>query len=570
MSLPKSTSKNDSNKNSLDFNLLGEYYHPITTTTDYQKIYTKETTTSPAVKTHSKNLSRYTEINKNDTKTVKTLKQKGKFPTLKDSMTKRNTNLSCQISRNENYLGDNTTSATLEEKEFKNATDLETENKLSEIKELILCYLCRQKPISPKLCPNCQKIACNNCLKDWFKNKANKKCFYCNKIMTYEKMINIPIIDNISNLLDNLILKVNNSISYKSKKNNKTIPTNRKKTNDLSLPKTTCKHSYQVTENNNTLIDKIQINNSGKFEIKDNKDLNYCEKHPEQPLTYYCVNCDKAYCDTCFVFFGNEKNNHIDHKIIEFEKYKKFKFSEIFKESENLDEKSEEINAYINRCKAMINCYEFEKKVVGKYLKLLIDNFNEQINENIKILNDLINNYNNYLIQIKKVQNDIQKYYAYKINDIENDNNKLLTEITKINNIKYYTSKEIDSYSNLSTKIFFNVYQTDLKKYMIKNEGFHFKANLVGSSYQLGLIQKQNEIQIYIYYPIDMNIHKNKFILPFVFLRRKNNNWESFELKESMTYKGNNYFIKRFKSHNFSPINSYVKIKGIIYESWFG
>ena len=105
---------------------------------------------------------------------------------------------------------------------------------------------------------------------------------------------------------------------------------------------------------------------------------------------------------------------------------------------------------------------------------------------------------------------------------------------------------------------------------MIKNEGFHFKANLEGSCYQLGLIQKQNEIQIYIYYPIDMNIHKNKFILPFVFLRRKNNNWESFELKESLTYKGNNYFIKRFKSNNFSPINSYVKIKGIIYESWFG
>ena len=238
------------------------------------------------------------------------------------------------------------------------------------------------------------------------------------------------------------------------------------------------------------------------------------------------------------------------------------------KQSEELDEKIEEINTYINRCNAIKNCYEFERGAVVKYLKLLIYNYNEQVNENLKTLNDLIDNYNTYLFQIKKVQKDINKFYTWKLNGCNNEK-KLMSGINKVNNINYLTSKEIDNYSDLSPKIFFNAYQTDMKKYMIKNEKFHFKANLSNSDYHLGIIKKQNEIQVYIYYPIDENIHKKKFILPFVFVRRKNNNWESFELKESMIYKGNIYFIKRFKNNSFDSINSYLKVKGVVYESWF-
>ena len=539
---------NQNNKNSLDFNTLGEYYRPInTSSTEYQnqKNFKNEFAASP-LQPSNKKIVRNSA--KNDPKTEKSLKKKGKFLTLKDS-NHRSNNLSCQISRNENNLNEITMTSTLQEKELNNKNlYAENENfrKIKEIKDLILCYICRQKSISPKICPSCQKIVCEKCAKYFF--AKNKKCFYCNIEMSFDKMVSIPLIDNISNLIDKLMTESKLSIKPKFK--------NSKNNNFKEVEKTPQKFLNKNKE--------IQNGLNGKIETKEN--IENCQKHTDQPLSYYCKECKKPYCKTCLVFFGSEKNNHDGHKMIEYDKFKNNNSNEIVKQSENLDEKFDEINAYINRCKAMKNCYEFERQIVVKYLNLLIDNYNEQVNENIKILNDLINNYNNYLAQIKKGQKDIQKFYTWKMNDSDN---KLLSDIIKINNIKYYTSKEVDSYSNLSSKIFFNVYQTDLKKYIIKNEGFHFKTNLIGSKYQLGLIQKQNEIQIYIYYPLDENIHKKKFILPFVFLRRKNNNWESFELKESLTYKGNNYFIKRFKSCNFSPVNSYIKIKGIAYESWF-
>ena len=45
--------------------------------------------------------------------------------------------------------------------------------------------------------------------------------------MTYDKSVSIPLIDNISNLLDGIVVKVNNSISFKINQNNNQILTNR-------------------------------------------------------------------------------------------------------------------------------------------------------------------------------------------------------------------------------------------------------------------------------------------------------------------------------------------------------
>ena len=546
---------NIDNSNNFDLNTLGQYYCPISTTsTDYQnqQFFKKETAVSPSIPSSNKKLPNSSL--KNNTKVKKT-KKMGKMLILKDSMNHQNSNISCRISRNENNLNEITTMPTLEEKEVlsKNLyNENESRKKIIEMKELILCSICRQKPISPKMCPNCQKIACEKCAKYYF--ETNKKCFYCNKETSFEEMISIPIIDSLSNIIEKLVIDTN--LTLKPKYN-------------------TCKNNIKVIERTsnkflnlgkNNIIIKNKLNEKNENVKVNIENIDNCKIHTDQTLAYYCVQCKKAYCKTCFVFFGDEKNKHEGHEIISYEKYKTINSNEIVKQSEDLDAKYDEINAYINRCKALKNCYEFERKIVIKYFNLLVDNYNEQVNDNIKLLNDLINSYNNHLTQIKKGQKDIQKYYTWKLND---ENNKLLTDIIKINNMKYYTSKEIDSYSNLSSKIFFNVYQTDLKKFIISKGGFHFKTNLNGSKYQLGLIQKKNEIQLYIYYPLEENMQKKKFILPFVFLRKKNNNWESFELKESMTYKGNNYFIKRFKSFDFLPMDSYIKIKGIIYESWF-
>ena len=57
--------------------------------------------------------------------------------------------------------------------------------------------------------------------------------------------------------------------------------------------------------------------------------------------------------------------------------------------------------------------------------------------------------------------------------------------------------------------------------------------------------------------------------MPYIYLKKNETKWELFELKESLIYNGNNYFIKRFKADNFCDINSNIKIKGVLYENYF-
>ena len=58
---------------------------------------------------------------------------------------------------------------------------------IKEIKDSVICYICLMKVTSPKMCPNCHRIACEKCLKSWFITKNNKSCGYCRAVMTFDK-----------------------------------------------------------------------------------------------------------------------------------------------------------------------------------------------------------------------------------------------------------------------------------------------------------------------------------------------------------------------------------------------
>ena len=243
------------------------------------------------------------------------------------------------------------------------------------------------------------------------------------------------------------------------------------------------------------------------------------------------------------------------------------KVSQFMKEKKNLEDKSEEIITYIKRCEALKECYEYERKIVLNYINNIIKNFNNEIYENINILDFIIKTYTNYLEQIEKCIKYIQKFCINS--KINNYYEKLVkTKISNINIIKYYNSKEIDSYSDLSKNININVYQTKLKKFGIKEKYFFYNIPLSNTNkYNLSIVRKKREVQIYIYWPEDKTFDKNINLLPFIFIRRKHKNWESYLLTEFLNYKGNNYYIKRFNSKNFCSINSYFKIKAILYET---
>ena len=178
-------------------------------------------------------------------------------------------------------------------------------------------------------------------------------------------------------------------------------------------------------------------------------------------------------------------------------------------------------------------------------------------------------NYKSYIENIKIIQDNIQKYIFIKYDENENiiHEDNLLINVAKIKNLEYL--KNTDIYVDLSPKIIFNVYQTEIRQFDIFNINFRFKAKLNNSHYNLIVLKKEKEIQIYIYYPCENNNQNKKFILPYIYLKKKDNDWEIFELDEFLIYKNHNYFIKRFDANKFCKLNDFIKIKGVLYETSF-
>ena len=573
------------NERKIDLANLGQFYRPITfynycpAQTSFENNDLSQN--NPKVMKKIENISCSPNII-NNSKTIK-VKFENMSNRINESFGKKNSNNSYNISRNDN-MNENTTISTKDDKIINSS--IEEKTKMSKIKELMTCFLCHEKLIHPKICPNCFKIACEECLKKWFINKNNNKCFFCHKNITLEKMIFIPVINNISNILNkitfdikndsslvfkqlnskktyNNLNKINKNNNFESNKSNISCGTTGnliKKSPNNSLDLRNCYKKVKQRKFPNS-ISESPFSNASKKETTYNEN---CQIHPDQLLFYYCVDCEKSYCRTCFVFFGQEKNNHIGHQIIDYEKFKNKNNFELMEAIKDLKENNVKINFLINQCESLKNCYLNEKEIVNNYIKSFIKNYNEKIEENIKKINDIINNYQKYIQQINKTRENIKKYYS-TINDINQAS--LIKEIKKVNSMEY--TKSIDSFADLSPKFFFNTYLSDLMSYNIIDKNFRLKTKLGDSKYNLVVLRKENEIQIYIYYPVEKGTKIKKSILPYIYLKKKDDNWEMFELKEFLTYNGHNYFIKRYDAETFCPINSYIIIKGVLYENFF-
>ena len=393
--------------------------------------------------------------------------------------------------------------------------DKEQKAIIKEIKDSVICYICLMKITSPRICPNCHKIACEKCLKNWFIDKGNNNCGYCRAVLTFDKMISIPIINNVANLIDKITSKKSAKKLGMSYHKSKKATESNSKLSDMSNEKNV-ENFNDILNNDNIIRNSINIDYFSKLKNDKNeiyldkqkslisrsthgpyinmigneyegyKKEDYCQRHPDQPLYYYCLECNQAYCRTCFVFFGDEKDKHNNHNIIEYEKYRKIDLKKVTKLSNKLDDKYEELEAYIKRCEALKDSYEFERAIVQNHVKKLMENFNIKMDENIKVLDNIIKNYKFYLNQIEKGKKDVQKLYAkistFKSNQNEDD---LIEKLSNICKIKYYNSKEVDGFSDMQKNIGLNFYETKLKKFEIKQNNYHFKVPMEDSKYQL-------------------------------------------------------------------------------------
>ena len=405
----------------------------------------------------------------------------------------------------------------IEEEEKKKEEICAEENIGSEIKDTVKCYICFDKITKPKMCPHCHRIACEKCLYNWFENLKKNKCGFCRENVKFKEMISVPFMDAVVNFVEKFFNKKNN------------------------------------------LSEKI-----------DKEFFEYCPEHKNEMLYYYCLDCGKAYCKTCFVFFGEEKDKHNGHSIIEYEKYKNMSFPLLKKNTDKLENNIEHVKENIGRCLSYKQVYEHERRVGNKLIDNLKIEFNRQIDGIINLINTQIDKLKDYINEYNKYKKEVEDFYdllKHKNNNSDKSCESLIIKLTKINQHKFFSSKDLDKFIDLSKNINLNTYQSKIGEFNHENI-FLSKGLKMGSTpYEIVIDNKQrNEVQISLLMPKEKTPINHNF-QAFCFIKKKGEGIQSYDLDEYKEDENFYYLKKKIPWDYFGQ--SIFKIKGILYDFYF-
>jgi len=431
-----------------------------------------------------------------------------------------NKNVYISIYKNKKNLGKKLTEIEEEQKKEENEKLKEKEIG-SEIKDTVKCYICFDKITKPKMCPHCHRIACEKCLYNWFINLKKEFCGFCREKINFNQMVSVPFMEKVVNFVDKFFNKKN------------------------------------ISEDN---------------DYNSNKDfLEYCPEHLNEMLYYYCLDCGKAYCKTCFVFFGEEKDKHNGHSIIEYEKYKNMSFPLLKKNKEKLEKNIQHVEENIKRCYAYKTIYEHERKVGNEFIKKLQNEFNAHIDNIINIIEQQISQLKQYINEYNKYKNELDDFYnaiKNKKNNSEISCESLIIKLTKINQQKFFSSKDIKKLNDLSKEMFVNTYQSKVGVFNHDNIFLKKGLKLGNSPYEIVIDNKQrNEVQISLLIPKEINNTIKHNFKALVFIKKKGECVKSIDLDE--VKEDENYFYLRKKIPWDYFGQSIFEIKGILYDFYF-
>ena len=431
-----------------------------------------------------------------------------------------NKNVYISIYKNKKNLGKKLTEIEEEQKKEENEKLKEKEIG-SEIKDTVKCYICFDKITKPKMCPHCHRIACEKCLYNWFINLKKEFCGFCREKINFNQMVSVPFMEKVVNFVDKFFNKKN------------------------------------ISEDN---------------DYNSNKDfLEYCPEHLNEMLYYYCLDCGKAYCKTCFVFFGQEKDKHNGHSIIEYEKYKNMSFPLLKKNKEKLEKNIQHVEENIKRCYAYKTIYEHERKVGNEFIKKLQNEFNGHIDNIINIIEQQISQLKQYVDEYNKYKNELDDFYKAiknKKNNSEISCESLIIKLTKINQQKFFSSKDIKKLNDLSKEMFVNTYQSKVGIFNHDNIFLKKGLKLGNSPYEIVIDNKQrNEVQISLLIPKEINNTIKHNFQALAFIKKKGECAKSIDLDE--VKEDENYFYLRKKIPWDFFGQSIFEIKGILYDFYF-
>ena len=388
----------------------------------------------------------------------------------------------------------------------------------SEIKDTVKCYICFDIITKPKMCPHCHRIACEKCLYNWFMIEQKKNCGFCRKKVNFYEMVSVPFMSTVVDFVEKVFDK------------------------------------------------EGEINFGEEF----------CLNHPNEKLFYYCLDCNRGYCQTCFVFFGEEKDRHVNHNIIKYEEYKNLNITKLKTYEEKINSNINKIEENIKKCMSYKNAYEFERTKGNEIIEKLKEEFNREINNNLNKIDEEIKKLKNYINIYKTHKIELNNYYRKFSNKNLNNNNgysfqkmsqDLMNSLNKITSTKLYSNKEIEKLMDLSKSMQIRTYQSKLGEFNHENIFLSKNLKMGESPYELVIDNKQrNEVNISLVIPKNKINFQHNF-LPFIFIRKKGSEVYTYELEEVKEDDKHFYYKKKIPWDYFGePI---FKIRGILYDYFF-
>ena len=340
------------------------------------------------------------------------------------------------------------------------------------------------------MCKYCKKIYCEICINKWL--EAHLYCQMCKMQISPQDIIDLPILEDMTNFIIN---NIDNQSKSKNKVNN-----NNPKNNNIS--------------NKN-------INEEDNFGI--------CSSHNKKK-EYCCIHCSEFFCSQCLIFFGENAKKHSNHLIIDITKMNNLGLKEAVFEYLKLLKTKQKYDNLIKLIKLKLKENEEIKSQIKNYMNSLRDTQINKIEENSNEIKYSLKNLEN-----KKINFD--KLNLMLINNMQ-DAKKIIQSINNLDNINL---KEINIRTNISPKLFIENYENIFSDYILPNpkqysegkEILNYDINII-ENYPGKLIMKylldKLYISLIIYKKIQIN-SSNPFFKTYIIFENQNNEIESFNLK---------------------------------------
>lgn len=380
--------------------------------------------------------------------------------------------------------------------------EIEVEN---EIRDKLKCYICLSKVNKPKMCKFCKRLCCSGCINSWL--KQHDYCGICKKKVTFDDLILVPFVDDMSTYFIN---NIENHPKYQLGKADKIK--NKNKTQILSSNKNNKKN--------------------GKEEKEENPKQNICETHGNK-VDYYCVQCSKYFCSNCLVFFGQEVQKHKNHLILQVSQMNDLGIMEAVNQYKQLPETKNILEHFIGLCNLKLKENHIKKCEFEDNINIIKNLYLKHLDDTTQDLQVILNSLKNQKERIDNSIGSIPNGFNNIVNSNDHAQGEIMSqELKKLNKIDKNIENDIKDKSKMHPRLFVENYETNFIDINIPysgqyNEGaeiFNKNINIIPQN-KCQLVLKYLQHHVYISLSIDINLPLNSPEYPrfysYIIIRNK-------------------------------------------------